>query len=307
MPPAIALSSQKEIDTVVVDIFHYSSYYWHEVGQDETKEDANPPTHRYRSPSFEGSLDECMNEPVKNDRIKLKFYSHVLGDGSENIHFGKWDGIDLDQPGAYGRAAKAMTSYMFQLALNLLPHRAEAENFRYIDLGSGIGAAALQLLQEHKTIEKATCLNLCHEQNDQANERAAALELSQRLETIYASFDDSSCPTNCFDLAFSQDAFVHSRNKFISFSEAFRITKPGGALVFCDIMCGDNPDSTAQELAQFAENNRINDWLNPSQIRKTCEAAGWKDVKFVDLTTDLRISFQLMLKKVRINLHRERL
>jgi len=157
----------------------------------------------------------------------------------------------------------------------------------------------LQLLQEHKTIENATCLNLCHQQNDQAKERASIMGLSQRLETIDASFDDSSCTANYFDLAFSQDAFVHSRNKFISFSEAFRITKPGGALVFCDIMCGDNPDLSVQELAQFAENNRINDWLNPSQIRKTCETAGWKDVKFVDLTTDLRISFQLMLKKVK--------
>ncbi|KAL3936084.1 MAG: hypothetical protein SGBAC_008526 [Bacillariaceae sp.] len=297
-------ASPKEAPTLVADIFHYSSYYWREFGQDESKDtkDGDTPTGalKYRSPSFGGSLDEYMNpEPVNNDRIKLKFYAHVLGDGSENIHFGKWDGIDLDQPGAYGRAANAMTNYMFQLSLNLLPHRAEADDFRYIDLGSGSGAAALQLLLEHKTIENATCLNLCHEQNDQAKDRANDLGLSERLDTIDASFEESNCPANHFDLAFSQDAFVHSRNKFIAFSEAFRITKPGGAFVFCDIMCGDNQELTTQELTQFAENNRINDWLNPSQIRKTCQTAGWKDVKFVDLTTDLRISFQLMLKKVK--------
>ena len=35
--------------------------------------------------------------------------------------------------------------------------------------------------------------------------------------------------------------------------------------------------------------------------RRECqvgEGGGWKDVTFVDLTSDIRISFQLMLKKV---------
>jgi hypothetical protein len=30
-----------------------------------------------------------------------------------------------------------MTNYMFNLSMALLPHRAEATDFRYIDLGSG--------------------------------------------------------------------------------------------------------------------------------------------------------------------------
>lgn len=292
----------KESPQKVSDIFHYSSYYWREFGQDDEAKGDFPdgPGLKYRSPSFAGNMDEYMNpKPVNNDRIKLKFYAHVLGDASENIHFGKWDGIDLDQPGAFGRAGDAMTKYMFNLSLSLLPHRAEAEDFRYIDLGSGSGAAALNLVQNHKMIQEATCLNLCHEQNEQANDRANELGLSGRIKTIDASFDNTPCEPNFYDLAFSQDAFVHAREKFTAFTEAYRITKPGGALVFCDILCGDNPDLTAEELALFSENNRINDWQNPSQILKTCKSAGWKDVKFVDLTTDLRVSFQLMLKKVK--------
>jgi hypothetical protein len=89
-------SSPKEEPTLVADIFHYSSYYWREFGQDESKDspgDGNTPsgTLKYRAPSFGGSLDEYMNpKPVNNDRIKLKFYAHVLGDGSENIHFGNF-------------------------------------------------------------------------------------------------------------------------------------------------------------------------------------------------------------------------
>lgn len=225
--------------------------------------------------------------------------SNVLGDNSTFIHYGKWDGIDLDQPGAYGMASEAMTDYMYRLSLGLLTHRAESRDFAYVDLGSGTGASAIHLAEKHSlTISKATCINLCHDQNIIAVERAAERNLSDRIEIVESSFDETPCEANHYDLAFSQDAFIHAVSKEKAYKEAYRITKPGGAFVFCDLVCGDNPDLTVQELAQFAEKNRINDWLNPSQTIKTCKLSGWSDVKFVDLSTDLRISFQLMLRKV---------
>ena len=212
---------------------------------------------------------------------------------------GKWDGLDQDQPGAYGRASEAMTDYMYNLSMSLLPHRTDSNDVQYIDLGSGTGASAIHLLQKHSaTISKATCVNLCKEQNDMAIDTAAEMEMSDRLDVVEASFEEIPFMENSYDLAFSQDAFIHALTKRVVYAEAYRVTKPGGAFVFCDLMCGDNPDLTVQELAQFAERNRINDWLNPSQIIKTCEEVGFKDVKFINLTTDLRISFQLMLKKV---------
>ena len=73
------------------------------------------------------------------DRVKLKFYSKVLGDNSTFIHYGKWDGLDTEQPGAYGRASEAMTDYMFKISMGLLPHRAESSDLSYVDLGSGTG------------------------------------------------------------------------------------------------------------------------------------------------------------------------
>lgn len=77
------------------------------------------------------------------DRVKLKFYSNVLGDNSTFIHYGKWDGLDTEKPGAYGRASEAMTDYMFKISMGLLPHRSEANDFSYVDLGSGTGGKFL--------------------------------------------------------------------------------------------------------------------------------------------------------------------
>ena len=160
-------------------------------------------------------------------------------------------------------------------------------------------ASAIHLAEKHSLrISKAMCVNLCHEQNVQATARAEEMNLSDKIDVVDASFDETPCPSNHYDLAFSQDAFIHAITKEKAYAEAYRITKPGGAFVFCDLVCGNDPDLTVQELASFAAKNRINDWLNPSQMIKTCTDAGWSDVKFTDLSTDLRISFQLMLKKV---------
>jgi len=327
MPPNSILSDDKPI--CVSDSFHFSSFYWRDSsaslagmggGTDRSGEDdsitgagivvSSKGGRLSRSSSIGSEVDSFDHVPTEQpvlkpltvanpDRVKLKFYSNVLGDNSTFIHYGKWDGLDTEQPGAYGRASEAMTDYMYRLSMGLLPHRAEASDFRYVDLGSGTGASANHLVAKHGlTISSATCINVCHEQNITAMERASELNISDKVNVVDASFDETKCPSNHFDLAFSQDAFIHAISKERAYAEAYRVTKPGGAFVFCDLICGNDPDLTVQELAQFAEKNRINDWLNPNQIIRTCSDVGWADVAFTDLSTDLRISFQLMLKKV---------
>jgi SAM-dependent methyltransferase len=152
----------------------------------------------------------------------------------------------------------------------------------------------------HPRISEVTCLNLCPEQNATAKERAAAHRSGRRLRIVEASFDATACPARRYDLAFSQDAFLHATHKGRAYAEPYRITRPGGAFVFCDLLCGDAPGLTVHELAGFADENRIEHWLDPGQVVAACAQVGWADVKFVDLTTDLRISFQLMLKKVSV-------
>ena len=226
---------------------------------------------------------------------KLEFYAQVMGDGTANIHFGKWDGVDLDEDGAYGKASEQMTDYMFDLARKLL---GENETVSYVDLGSGTGAAALRLCEKHQFIEKAACLNLCEEQNALATKCAVEKGLDGRIAVFTGTYEKAPFESNSFDIAFSQDAFVHAFSKMTTFTEALRITKPGGVFVFCDLMCGSGDDVSEDELATFAATNMVNDWLSPDENVAACKEAGWEDVTFVDLTADIRISFQLMLKKV---------
>eukprot|EP00980_Cylindrotheca_fusiformis_P018959 scaffold6350_cov117-Cylindrotheca_fusiformis.AAC.4 len=247
-----------------------------------------------------GDLSKHMEGVRKqyDTKEKLEFYSQVMGDGTDNIHFGKWDNIDIDEPGAYGKASEQMSDWMFNLACELVPDRKETKDFSYVDLGSGTGAAALRLTEVNSFITNATCLNLCEEQNDRATKSAAEKGLGERIKVVTGTYEDCPFDDNSFDIAFSQDAFVHAFSKLKAFSEAFRVTKPGGAFIFCDLMCGDGPDVSDEELATFANTNMVNDWLSPEQNVKACTEAGWTEATFVDLTKDIRLSFQLMLKKV---------
>ncbi|KAL7549607.1 hypothetical protein ACHAWF_013481 [Thalassiosira exigua] len=226
---------------------------------------------------------------------KLEFYAQVMGDGTANIHFGKWDGIDLEEDGAYGKASERMTDYMFDLATSSI---GEKDEISYVDLGSGTGAAALRLCANHASIKKAVCLNLCDEQNALARTRAAEANLSERVDVVTGTYEACPLEDAQFDVAFSQDAFVHAFSKLVAFQEAHRVVKPGGTFVFCDLMCGDGPDVSDEELATFANSNMVNDWLSPQQNVEACEKAGWTDVTFADLTGDIKLSFQMMLKKV---------
>lgn len=133
---------------------------------------------------------------------KLEFYAQVMGDGTANIHFGKWDNIDLDQEGAYGKASEQMTDYMFDLANKLLGKEGKVN---YVDLGSGTGAAALRLCERLDFIEKATCLNLCDEQNALATKCAAEKGLQSRINVVTGTYEEAPFEPDSFDIAFSQD------------------------------------------------------------------------------------------------------
>jgi len=227
---------------------------------------------------------------------KRAFYAEVMGDGTDNIHFGKWDGVDTNKPGAYGQAATNMTNWMWSQAMQLLGSDAKAVH--YIDLGSGSGSAAAHLCGAHPGV-KAQCINLCPNQNAENMTRAKTMGLGDRIAVETGTYMEMPKDwEGKFDGCFTQDAFVHAYSKEAGLKEALRVTKPGGFLVLCDLHCGNGPDVSAQELHTFAETNMVADWLTPEEMVTAAKAAGWGNVEFVDLTPDIRLSFQLMGRKV---------
>ena len=138
---------------------------------------ASPCCLSVRSGAARRAHEEGVIEQYDSEH-KRAFYAEVMGDGTDNIHFGKWDGVDTDKPGAYGQAATNMTNWMWSQAMQLLGSDAKAVH--YIDLGSGSGSAAAHLCAAHPGV-KAQCINLCPNQNAENMTRAKTMGLSDRI------------------------------------------------------------------------------------------------------------------------------
>uniref|UniRef100_A0A0G4HTV9 Class II aldolase/adducin N-terminal domain-containing protein n=1 Tax=Chromera velia CCMP2878 TaxID=1169474 RepID=A0A0G4HTV9_9ALVE len=229
--------------------------------------------------------------------VKRKFYSAVMGDGTDNIHFGKWEGVDMDKEGAYGEASARMTDWMWRRAMQIHQQKQDGK-IEYVDLGSGTGAAARLICRPDPKVS-CTCLNLCENQNEENTNANKKEGIASQVDVCKGSYMELPEEwTAKFDGCFSQDAFVHAFSKHIAFSEALRVTKGGGWLVFSDLMKGDAPGVSEDELQSFGQTNMVADWLTPAEVCRTLTEAGWQEVSFEDLTLDIKRSFQLMLRKV---------
>ena len=258
------------------------------------------------SGSVSGSVDgrgyhEAGVKSQYDTQEKLAFYNEVMGDGTGNIHFGKWDGVDMDEPGAYGKASELMTDHMFELATSLLKNPTDSsaagspKKLRLVDLGAGTGSAARRLASANESLE-CTCLNLCERQNAIGWEQNEEMGLKDRVQVHTGTYEKAPFDNCSFDILFSQDALIHSYSKKNAYMEAKRIARPGAVFIFSDLMAGEQ--ASAEELDSFASTNMVKDWLTPSQNIECLKEVGFRQVTFIDMTEDIKMSFVGMLKKV---------
>lgn len=240
---------------------------------------------------------QCEHERGIKDHYDTEhafaLYGHVTFFGTDNIHCGKWDGIDSDQDGSFGMASEQLTDHMFQKGLDLMGGSSSV--IRIVDLGAGTGGAARKLVQDHENLH-ITCLNLCAKQNEINAEQIASIGLQDRIEVNTGSYEEAPYENSSFDLVFSQDSLIHSFDMRRSYIEAKRICRAGGVFIFCDLMRGEC--ATQEELDSFGENFMVRDCLTPEEHMAYLREIGWKHVNFVDMTSDVKKSFKLMLQKV---------
>lgn len=154
------------------------------------------------------------------------FYRNVWG--GEDIHIGVYESPDEDIAIASRRIVDVMAGQLAGLG----------KNSRVIDLGAGYGGAARRLASKYGC--KVTCVNLSQTQNAinaDANEKAG---LSDLIDVTHGSFEDIQQADGLFDVAWSQDAILHSGDRARVLDEIHRVLKPGGQLIFTDPMQRDD-------------------------------------------------------------------
>lgn len=193
--------------------------------------------------------------------------------GGEDIHIGIYQNEDEQIAVASERTVATMAAHLGSI---------DAES-RVIDVGAGYGGAARWLARTFGC--RVCCVNLSEAQNDRNREFSAAQGCAHLIEVMDASFEDIPYPDQRFDIAWSQDAILHSGHRETVLHEVDRVLKPGGEFIFTDPMQADDcPEGVLQAVL---DRIHLDTLASFSFYRNQARRLGWEEVQVNDLTPTL--------------------
>ena len=114
-----------------------------------------------------------------------------------------------------------------------------------LDLGCGYGSTARYLARTHGC--KVTGINISEKELELARLRAAEAGLEHLLNFEQGDFHNLLYENESFDVVWSQEAFLHGADKSLIISEARRVLKSGGTLIFTDIVVRSETPASDRE------------------------------------------------------------
>ena len=162
-----------------------------------------------------------------------RFYFTIWG--GEDIHVGLYKTPDEPIAPASRRTVATMADMLGDAG----------KNARIVDLGAGYGGSARYLVNEAGAKE-VVCVNISETQNRINRDKNKAAGLSDRIDVLHGSFDDVPAKDETFDIVWSQDSFLHGADRQRIIAECERVLKPGGRLIFTDIL--QTSDAPADKL-----------------------------------------------------------
>jgi sarcosine/dimethylglycine N-methyltransferase len=199
------------------------------------------------------------------------FYFHIWG--GQDIHIGSYTSADEPIATASGRTVSNMAAQL---------QGVDADK-RVIDVGAGYGGAARWLAQTY--LCHVSCLNLSEAQNARNRVLTDAAGLTDLIEVIDGSFEDIPFPDGQFDIAWSQDAILHSGHRNKVLAEVDRVLKPGGEFIFTDPMQADDcPEGVLQPVLERIHLQTLGSF---AFYREQARQLGWEELGVHDLTGQL--------------------
>lgn len=217
------------------------------------------------SPAVRTAQDYYNSDDADN------FYFHIWG--GQDIHIGCYRGADEDIAIASGRTVSNMATQLKGI---------DAQT-RVIDIGAGYGGAARWLAATY--LCHVSCLNLSEAQNARNRALTDSAGLTDRIEVIDGSFENIPFTDRQFDVAWSQDAILHSGHRHRVLAEVDRVLKPGGQFIFTDPMQADDcPDGVLQPVLERIHLQTLGSF---AFYREQARRLGWEELGVSDLTDQL--------------------
>ena len=216
------------------------------------------------------------------------FYRRVMGDGMPVIHYGLYPSTETPM----GVATLLATERLMEIAT----HASTGGPWRRIlDLGAGPGGSAHLLAT--RTEADVTCVDLCEHHQIENQETAVRLGLDGRIHTWCGSFECLPDEwSGRFDLVWSQEAICHASDPESVFKGAFRVLRPGGVMVFSDILLGDEADES--QAAAFRKVNAVTTCRTVSEVSGWLTHLGFVALHFEDWSSHLPENFRKMRRQI---------
>ncbi len=154
---------------------------------------------------------------------------HQLVWGGDDIHVGLYADSSLTIRAASRETVKKMVA--------MLPSSVDG-NTRILDIGAGYGGAARYVSWHYGC--KVICFDISEKQNEYNLIKVNALGLDQLITVEEGNFQDLPFEEDAFDIVWSNDALLFSENREKVLEEVRGVLRPGGWLIFSDVLHGEN-------------------------------------------------------------------
>ena len=229
--------------------------------------------------------DEAIQRSVEyyNSSDTDNYYRRIWG--GESIHVGIFD-----EPGiSIAEAARRAVTYLAGRIDSLGPDKT------IMDLGAGFGGPLRQLVTEYGC--KGIALNASElelKTMAKTNEEAG---LGDKIKPLQGSFEEIPLDDNQVDIAWSQEAFLHSGDRAKLMREVFRVLKPGGEFVFSDPMATET--APAEVLQPMLDRANLVSFGTVAGYLKDAKDAGFIDLGYEDRTADFLTNYRTIVAETR--------
>jgi sarcosine/dimethylglycine N-methyltransferase len=216
-----------------------------------------------------------------------RFYATIWG--GEDIHVGIYEHADESILTASQRTVQRMAQTLGSISPQM----------NVVDVGAGYGGAGRYLAKAYGC--HVECLNLSETQNQRNRDLNEAQGLSHLVSVTDGSFEELPYEESQFDVAWSQDAFLHSGDRRRVFEEIRRVLKRNGRLIFTDPMQSDDcPEGVLQPVLDRIHLDTLGSY---AFYRKVAKDLGFVEVETIDLSEHLVNHYSRVRRELQSRYH----